>query len=206
MQQEGAPRPLLQVFSDKVNRASEVLLFLLMLLMIGVTTAQVFFRFFFEALTWSEELSCFLLVLASLLAAAVAFKRGTHIAVTFLTQKLPGISGHGFHIATLSFGVQCIERQTGFAGATGAAADRHLFAGQFDGDVLEIVLLGALDAGHTFFDTAAVYGLGRFPVTLYKEQWGRLLDMADDIRGFIKENEATLKRKEAPAADAPREP
>ena len=52
----------------------------------------------------------------------------------------------------------------------------------------------------------SVYGLGRFPVTLYKEQWLRLLDMADDIRGFIKENEATLKRKEAPAADAPREP
>lgn len=52
----------------------------------------------------------------------------------------------------------------------------------------------------------SVYGLGRFPVTLYKEQWQRLLDMADDIRGFIKENEATLKRKEAPGADAPREP
>jgi len=72
-----------------VNRLSERLLFFLMLLMIGVTTAQVFFRFFFEALTWSEELSCFLLVLASLLGAAVAFKRGSHIAVTFLTQKLP---------------------------------------------------------------------------------------------------------------------
>lgn len=86
---EGASRPLLQVFSDKVNRASEVFLFLLMLLMIGVTTAQVAFRFFFQALTWSEELSCFLLVLASLLGAAVAFKRGTHIAVTFLTHKLP---------------------------------------------------------------------------------------------------------------------
>jgi TRAP-type C4-dicarboxylate transport system permease small subunit len=69
---------------------SERLLFFLMLLMIGVTTAQVFFRFFFEALTWSEELSCFLLVLASLLGAAIAFKRGSHIAVTFLTQKLPG--------------------------------------------------------------------------------------------------------------------
>lgn len=88
-QQEGAGSPLLQVLSDRVNRASEVLLFLLMLLMIGVTTAQVFFRFFFEALTWSEELSCFLLVLASLLGAAVAFKRGSHIAVTFVTQKLP---------------------------------------------------------------------------------------------------------------------
>jgi hypothetical protein len=42
----------------------------------------------------------------------------------------------------------------------------------------------------------SVYGLGRFPVTLYKEQWLRLLDMADDIRGFIRENEGKLKVKE----------
>jgi len=41
----------------------------------------------------------------------------------------------------------------------------------------------------------SVYGLGRFPVTLYQEQWLKLLDMADDIRAFIKENEATLKKK-----------
>jgi hypothetical protein len=41
----------------------------------------------------------------------------------------------------------------------------------------------------------SVYGLGRFPVTLYKEQWLRLLDMGDDIRGFIKQNEAQLKSK-----------
>ena len=41
----------------------------------------------------------------------------------------------------------------------------------------------------------SVYGLGRFPVTLYKEQWQRLLDMADDIRAFIKENEPKLKTK-----------
>lgn len=41
----------------------------------------------------------------------------------------------------------------------------------------------------------SVYGLGRFPVTLYKEQWLKLLDMADDIRTFIAQNEATLKTK-----------
>jgi hypothetical protein len=39
----------------------------------------------------------------------------------------------------------------------------------------------------------SVYGLGRFPVTLYKEQWVRVLDMAEDIRAFIKENDAKLK-------------
>ncbi|MFO0617324.1 MAG: hypothetical protein U0414_32310 [Polyangiaceae bacterium] len=42
----------------------------------------------------------------------------------------------------------------------------------------------------------SVYGLGRFPVTLYKEQWAKLLDLADDIRSFIKENESKLKAKE----------
>lgn len=41
----------------------------------------------------------------------------------------------------------------------------------------------------------SVYGLGRFPVTLYKEQWTRLLDMADDIRAFIRDNDAKLKSK-----------
>jgi hypothetical protein len=42
----------------------------------------------------------------------------------------------------------------------------------------------------------SVYGLGRFPVTLYKEQWTKLLDMAEDIRAFIRENETQLKAKE----------
>ena len=41
----------------------------------------------------------------------------------------------------------------------------------------------------------SVYGLGRFPVTLYKEQWTKLLAMADDIRAFIKEHDAELKAK-----------
>jgi hypothetical protein len=42
----------------------------------------------------------------------------------------------------------------------------------------------------------SVYGLGRFPVTLYQEQWTKLLDLADDIRAFIRENEGRLKKKE----------
>jgi len=41
----------------------------------------------------------------------------------------------------------------------------------------------------------SVYGLGRFPVTLYKEQWLKLLGMADDIKRFIAENESRLKVK-----------
>jgi hypothetical protein len=42
----------------------------------------------------------------------------------------------------------------------------------------------------------SVYGMGRFPVTLYKEQWLRLLAMADDIKAFIEANNERLKAKQ----------
>jgi len=42
----------------------------------------------------------------------------------------------------------------------------------------------------------SIYGMGRFPVTLYKEQWLKLFDMADDIRAFIAANETQLKAKD----------
>ena len=44
----------------------------------------------------------------------------------------------------------------------------------------------------------SVYGLQRMPVTLYLEQWQRLLDFADEIRQFLKDNDASFKRKEKP--------
>lgn len=42
----------------------------------------------------------------------------------------------------------------------------------------------------------SVYGLGRFPVTLYKEQWTKLLAMADEIKAFLAANDAQLKSKD----------
>ena len=42
----------------------------------------------------------------------------------------------------------------------------------------------------------SVYGLGRFPVTLYYEQWNRLLDTADKLKEFLEENKSKLKLKE----------
>jgi hypothetical protein len=42
----------------------------------------------------------------------------------------------------------------------------------------------------------SIYGMGRFPVTLYKEQWLKLLDMSAEIRAFIAANEGQLKRKD----------
>jgi len=43
----------------------------------------------------------------------------------------------------------------------------------------------------------SVYGLGRFPVTLYYEQWIRLLDAAGDLRSFLEGNKSRLKLKES---------
>ena len=41
----------------------------------------------------------------------------------------------------------------------------------------------------------SVYGLGRFPITLYQEQWLKLLDMAEEIRSFIATHKSELKAK-----------
>ena len=75
--------------SDTLNLASERLLFVLMLAMIFFTTLQVVTRVFFTALSWTEEITCFLLVAASLVGTAVGFKRGSHIAVSYLADRLP---------------------------------------------------------------------------------------------------------------------
>ena len=42
----------------------------------------------------------------------------------------------------------------------------------------------------------SVYGMGRFPVTLYKEQWNKLLSITEDIKKFIAENDDRLKTKD----------
>ena len=42
----------------------------------------------------------------------------------------------------------------------------------------------------------SIYGLGRFPITLYKEQWTKLLDMSDDIRTFLAAHDSELKAKQ----------
>jgi hypothetical protein len=41
----------------------------------------------------------------------------------------------------------------------------------------------------------SLYGMGRFPVTLYKEQWLKVLDMSDEIRAFIEANDEQLSTK-----------
>ncbi|QTX32176.1 TRAP transporter small permease [Aminithiophilus ramosus] len=74
--------------SDGLNGISERLLFLLMAAMILLTILQIVFRLLGDALIWSEEVICFALVAATMVGASVAFKRGSHIAVTSLIDRL----------------------------------------------------------------------------------------------------------------------
>ena len=56
---------------------------------------------------------------------------------------------------------------------------------------------GALSFRVSEKGAVSVYGLGRFPVTLYQEQWDKLLAQVDDLRRFIDANRGSLKKKEA---------
>jgi len=75
--------------SDVVNRYIEYVVFAMMVAMTTVIILQIIFRFFFTALSWSEEVARFLLVWSSLLAASIGFKKGSHITVSFLVKKFP---------------------------------------------------------------------------------------------------------------------
>jgi hypothetical protein len=55
---------------------------------------------------------------------------------------------------------------------------------------------GALSLKVSEKGALSVYGMGRFPVTLYREQWEKLLAMSDQIREFIQQNDQALKKKE----------
>lgn len=80
---------LFETISEYLDKVCRCALFTVIVAMIVVITAQVVFRVFFTALSWTEELSRYLLVWASFLGTAVAFKKGAHIAVGFAVDALP---------------------------------------------------------------------------------------------------------------------
>lgn len=81
-------RKYIEKLSEYLDKACRGALFVALVSMIVVITAQVIFRVFFTALSWTEELSRYLLVWATFLGTAVAFKKGAHIAVTFAVDAL----------------------------------------------------------------------------------------------------------------------
>lgn len=89
---------LIGKLSQGLDRAMVGMVFLLVAAMVIVTTLQVVFRVFFNALTWSEELARYLLVWGTFFGATLAYKRGNHIAVTFMVDMLPSRVRTAFRI------------------------------------------------------------------------------------------------------------
>jgi|SRR6056297_1310809 len=75
--------------SELVDKWIRYLVFILISAMIIITTLQVFCRVLFTALSWSEEATRYLLVWSTFFTATLAYKRGKHIAITFVVEFLP---------------------------------------------------------------------------------------------------------------------
>ena len=88
-------------------------------------------------------------------------------------------------VADASVGLKAFGMGAGTAFRGSTEENERLKRGASRGVTLKVSEKGGL----------SVYGLGRFPVTLYKEQWLKLLDLAEDIRAFIRDNQAGLKTK-----------
>lgn len=75
--------------SDYIDSLIYKIVFLSIFGMILAISLQIIFRVFFDSLTWTEELARYLLVWSTFLGATLAYKRGMHIAVTFLRDAFP---------------------------------------------------------------------------------------------------------------------
>ena len=96
----GQINKLINTLSNIVDRAMVGMVFLIMAGLVIVTTLQVVFRVAFNALTWSEEMSRYLLVWGTFFGATLAYKRGNHIAVTFVIDFFPAKFRVWFNILT----------------------------------------------------------------------------------------------------------
>ncbi|NMC32762.1 MAG: TRAP transporter small permease [Veillonellaceae bacterium] len=94
----GQINKLISSVSNGIDRAMVGMVFLIMAALVIVTTMQVVFRVAFTALTWSEELSRYLLVWGTFFGATLAYKRGNHIAVTFVIDFFPARLRTGFNV------------------------------------------------------------------------------------------------------------
>lgn len=108
--------------SEVLNNIIKVLVGIMLLFMTIVVTIQIIFRIFFDALSYTEEMSRYLLVWSSLFAASVAYKQGAHIAVSFIIEQFKGKSRKTmsiiinllsiiFFIIAIKFSLQLINLQ-----------------------------------------------------------------------------------------------
>ncbi len=87
-----------KTLSHNLDRLARFLLFTAIVAMTLFITLQIIFRVFFTALSWTEELSRYLLVWSTFIGASVAFKKGAHISVSFVMDLLPSKSRRAVYV------------------------------------------------------------------------------------------------------------
>lgn len=82
-------KKILTPVSDALDKICSVAIVIMLGLMVIITTAQIIFRLFFHALTWSDEVTRYLLIWSTFLGASVVYHHSGHISVTILQDKVP---------------------------------------------------------------------------------------------------------------------
>ncbi len=112
----------LKRLSDGVDRVVTGFVVVILLGLTTVVTLQIIARVFFEAFSWTEELSRYLLVWSTFFGASMGFKRGSHVAITFVIDRFSGrrkqwvsVLIHGlsvlFFLVGIVYGIQMIHQQ-----------------------------------------------------------------------------------------------
>ena len=94
-----ALKKILDPISDALDRVCSVLIVIMLGLMVVITTAQIICRTWFTALSWSDEVTRYLLVWSTFLGASVVYRHSGHISVTILQEKVPAGVGKAMRIA-----------------------------------------------------------------------------------------------------------
>ena len=92
-------RKILDPVSDALDKVCSVLIVIMLGLMVVITTAQIICRTWFTALSWSDEVTRYLLVWSTFLGASVVYRHSSHISVTLLQEKVPAGVGKAMRIA-----------------------------------------------------------------------------------------------------------
>ena len=80
---------ILEKISDRLDKICEVLIVFMIGAMVIITTAQIIFRTWFTALTWSDEVTRYLLIWSTFIGATCVYRHGGNIAITFIQEAFP---------------------------------------------------------------------------------------------------------------------
>ena len=94
-----ALKKILDPISDALDRVCSVLIVIMLGLMVVITTAQIICRTWFTALSWSDEVTRYLLVWSTFLGASVVYRHSSHISVTLLQEKVSARVGQIMRVA-----------------------------------------------------------------------------------------------------------